>query len=62
MANCEKRLGFSLIERKIGGVSGGGSALTPKARKLLKRYEQFRDEAHNSLNEIFRKHFGQFKT
>jgi len=27
----EKRLGFTLLERTVGGISGGGSRITPEA-------------------------------
>jgi molybdate transport system regulatory protein len=54
----EKRLGFSLLERKVGGVSGGGSVLTPEARDFMKRYEAFRQEVEGELQKIYFKHFG----
>jgi molybdate transport system regulatory protein len=54
----EQRLGFSLLERKVGGVSGGGSHLTPQARDLMKRYEAFRQEVEVTLSDIYTKHFG----
>jgi molybdate transport system regulatory protein len=54
----EKRLGFSLLERKVGGVSGGGSHLTPEAREFMKRYEAFRREVEGALQSIYTKHFG----
>jgi molybdate transport system regulatory protein len=54
----EKRLGFALIERKVGGQSGGGSRLTPQGKNLLNRYRLFRKEVKMSLEKIFREHFG----
>ena len=54
----ERRLGFALLERKVGGASGGGSRLTPEARDFMKRYEAFRQEVEGSLEQICRKHFG----
>ena len=54
----EQRLGFTLLERKVGGVSGGGSQLTPEARELMKRYEAFRKEVEGALQQIYIKHFG----
>jgi molybdate transport system regulatory protein len=45
----EQRLGFLLLERKVGGVSGGGSHLTPQARDLMKRYEAFRRDVEATL-------------
>jgi molybdate transport system regulatory protein len=54
----ERRLGFTLLERKVGGVSGGGSRLTPEARDFMKRYEAFRQEVEGALREIYGRHFG----
>jgi len=53
----EKRLGFLLIERKVGGLSGGGSLVTPRARNLMNHYERFRKDAEKGLEKIYRKHF-----
>ena len=54
----EQRLGFTLLERKVGGVSGGGSHLTPGARDFMKRYEAFRKEVEGALQQIYTRHFG----
>ncbi len=54
----EKRLGFPLLDRKVGGVSGGGSELTPEARDFMKRYEAFRHDVEGALQKIYVKHFG----
>ncbi len=53
----EKRLGFLLSERKVGGLSGGGSLVTPRAKHLLNQYEEFRRDIAASLEKIYRKHF-----
>ena len=58
LKTMERRLGFALLERKVGGVSGGGSRLTPEARAFMKRYEAFRQEVEGLLQEICHKHFG----
>jgi molybdate transport system regulatory protein len=58
LRTMEQRLGFALLERKVGGVSGGGSRLTEEARLFMKRYETFRKEIEESLQQICRKHFG----
>ncbi len=58
LQSVERRLGFPLLDRRVGGVSGGGSKLTPGARDFMKRYEAFRREVEGSLEEIYRKHFG----
>jgi molybdate transport system regulatory protein len=54
----EKRLGFPLLERKIGGQLGGGSLVTPQGKDLLNHYARFRRDVGNGLEKIYRKHFG----
>ncbi|MGZ3525464.1 MAG: winged helix-turn-helix domain-containing protein [Thermodesulfobacteriota bacterium] len=53
----EERLGFPLLERKVGGQSGGGSLVTPQARNLMNHYEGFRKDVGTSLKKIYRRHF-----
>jgi molybdate transport system regulatory protein len=55
----EERLGFILLERKVGGISGGGSQLTPEARNLMKHYGRFHKDVEEALEKIYLKHFGQ---
>ncbi len=55
---CEEKLGFHLLDRQVGGASGGGSRLTPRARKLIARYGKFQREVDQSLERIYRKYFG----
>jgi molybdate transport system regulatory protein len=54
----EERLSFPLLERKVGGQSGGGSQLTPMARNLMKDYKQFRSDVKKAIEKIYQKHFG----
>jgi molybdate transport system regulatory protein len=54
----EEKLGFELIERKIGGMDGGGSQITDQGRDIMKNYEKFRKEVKTSLEKIYKKHFG----
>jgi len=54
----EKRLGFDIIERRVGGVSGGGSNLTEAGKTFLRKYENFRRDIHIMIEEVFHKHFG----
>lgn len=53
----EKRLGFTLLDRKTGGVSGGGSGVTPSARELMSRYERFRRDADRVMEKLYWRHF-----
>ena len=57
----EKRLGFVLLDKKVGGSSGGGSRVTPKAKDLMKRYERFEKDAREAIGKIYQKHFGSTK-
>jgi molybdate transport system regulatory protein len=55
----EERLGFQLLQRKTGGISGGGSWITPKAKQLMRHYEQFRKEVKLFMERSYQKHFGR---
>ena len=59
--NLEKRLGFALLERKVGGPSGGGSRVTSRGKDLMSRYERFRKDVEKGLVKIYDKHFGPWK-
>lgn len=54
----EERLGFPLLERKTGGSSGGGSRVTPTAKEFMNRYGRFQKETRDTLEKVYRKHFG----
>ncbi|MBA7498468.1 hypothetical protein ES704_01205 [subsurface metagenome] len=55
--DLEKRLGFNLLKRKVGGERGGGSEITEEARKLMTKFKLFREEADQSLNSLYKKRF-----
>jgi len=56
----ENRLGFALLERKVGGSSGGGSVLTERGKQLVECFDGFRQEATIELDRLFRKYFETF--
>ena len=58
LRSIEKKLGFSLITRQVGGASGGGSQITDAGHELMKNYEGFRDDIKKALEDIFKRHFG----
>lgn len=58
----EQRLGFILLDRKVGGRYGGGSSVTPKAKEFMSNYEQFHEEVDVMINKIFQKHFGSVQS
>ncbi len=53
----EQRLGFPLLERRVGGQSGGGSQITPQAKELMICYARFQREAKCAIEKIYAKHF-----
>lgn len=55
---AEDELGVRLLERRIGGVDGGGSALTPDGERLVAAFVALRREAYENLQVLFEKHFG----
>ncbi|MBA7596993.1 hypothetical protein ES703_03988 [subsurface metagenome] len=55
--DLEKRLGFNLLRRKVGGKKGGGSEITEEARELMIKFKLFREEADQSLNSLYKKIF-----
>jgi len=57
MKDLEKRLGFNLLRRKVGGESGGGSQLTEQAREMMMKFEIFHEEAAQSLNSLYKRIF-----
>jgi molybdate transport system regulatory protein len=57
MHAIERKLGFALLDRQVGGVSGGGSQITDGARELMKNYESFRSDVREALQSIYKKHF-----
>jgi len=53
----EKRLGFALLQTKVGGESGGGSMITSSARQLMQHYGLFQKDVTKALEKIYQKHF-----
>ena len=49
--HAEKKLGFALTCKTIGGRGGGGSTLT--ARQFLERYEAYRDACVQTSRELY---------
>jgi molybdate transport system regulatory protein len=48
---AEKLLGFELLDSKIGGVAGGGAALTKNAQRLLTEFRQYEKELKEYLQK-----------
>jgi molybdate transport system regulatory protein len=56
--SLEERLGFALLDRKIGGQSGGGSHVTSQGKVLMNHYGRFRRDVERGLERIYQRHFG----
>jgi len=54
----EKRLGFAFLDKKVGGLSGGGSRVTPEGKEFLRRYERFESDVRKVVERIYQRHFG----
>ncbi|MBS4534571.1 molybdenum-binding protein [Clostridium sp. D2Q-14] len=53
----EKELGFTFLNRQIGGKFGGGCELTSEARELISAYKDFNTELEDIINELSEKYF-----
>jgi molybdate transport system regulatory protein len=58
----ERRLGQSLLERKTGGVKGGGSALTPFAKQIIERFKKFKSLTETAMDGFFEDFFPSDKS
>jgi molybdate transport system regulatory protein len=57
--NVEKKLGIEFLDRKVGGISGGGSHITSLGKTFMRDYEKFRTDVEKVLKKTYQKHFGQ---
>lgn len=56
--DAEEHLGFDILDRKVGGVAGGGSVLTPEGEELLRRYGALQRDLRDELSRLYTKRFG----
>ena len=49
----ERRLGQLLLQRKTGGIKGGGSALTPFARLIIERFRKLKGMTEKAMDGFF---------
>lgn len=61
LAEAEKRLGITFIERTIGGAHEGGSRLTDEGRDFLERYEKFDRRVRRQAEDEFAAAFPEWK-
>lgn len=57
ISTMEAVLGFKVLEKQVGGISGGGSTLTKEAKELIIKFNEFEIEAKESLETIYKKYF-----
>ena len=55
----EQRLGKKLVERKAGGLHGGGASLTNDAKDFLKKYELLEKGVNEIIDRKFLEVFGK---
>ena len=54
----EQRLGKTLVERKSGGLHGGGATLTEEAKEFMRKYELLEEGVNEMLDKKFLEVFG----
>jgi molybdate transport system regulatory protein len=57
LRRAEAGFGCKLLERRIGGVGGGGSVLTERARAEMERYESFHRECCAAADRLFAEYY-----
>lgn len=55
----EERLGIKLLEKKIGGASGGGSELTPLAEFLIEQFTIIQKHIEKETDDLFMECLGE---
>jgi molybdate transport system regulatory protein len=56
--DAEQHLGLEILDRKAGGVAGGGSVLTVDGEELVRRFGALQDDLRNELERLYDAHFG----
>jgi molybdate transport system regulatory protein len=56
----EAALGFKLLNRRIGGVGGGGSDLTQGCIEFMNAYKEFEKEITDFSSKVFEKKFSKY--
>jgi molybdenum cofactor cytidylyltransferase len=59
---AEHQLGFNLLDSRVGGNYGGGSALTDQCRKFIGDYENFLSRVQKYAYDTFRQQFAAYQT
>ena len=62
LRKTEEHLGWPLVERHVGGATGGGTSLTKRGRDLLERFEHFMAETDAAMQDAFEAAFGDWSS
>jgi molybdate transport system regulatory protein len=57
LREIEAGLGFKVLDTQSGGAEGGGSSLTPEARRVLDRFHRVADGVGALVDARFRSEF-----
>lgn len=57
----ESRVGFKVLDTKVGGSRGGGSSLTDRGEDLLSRYRKTMDKLNEDMEEAYELYFSDFQ-
>ena len=57
--HAEAALGFPLTRRSAGGISGGGSRLTPEGKEWIEKYEAYRDACVLANRRLYLEFFSE---
>ncbi|RBP42866.1 winged helix-turn-helix domain-containing protein [Garciella nitratireducens] len=52
ISNLEKTLGIKVLDKKIGGIDGGSSSLTPEGKNLIKKYDRLEKKIEQIFSQI----------
>lgn len=61
LSETEEHLGVTLVERHVGGATGGGTSLTASGRDLLRRFATFTAETDAAMRAAFDAAFGDWQ-
>lgn len=60
LRDCEKALGFELLDSTTGGRHGGGAVLTERGAALLADYERFFEKLREQGDALFEECLGHW--